>query len=147
MRVLIVCTGNTCRSPMAAAILEDLGRGADLEVRSAGVGTVEGLPAAAEAVTVAGGRGLSLAGHRSRPLDPELLEWADHVLVMERRHKRMVERLGAAEKVTLLSEYGGDAGDILDPLGLGEDVYEEVFNKLEKYLAAFLATERRPKPV
>jgi protein-tyrosine phosphatase len=145
MNVLLVCTGNTCRSPMGAAILERLAEGRDVHVRSAGTAAVPRATATAEARRVAGRRGLSLADHRSEPLTTELLEWADHVLAMEVYHKRVVERMGAAEKVTLLSEYGGDGGDIQDPIGLPEQVYEEVFEALWCHLAWFLETEQAPK--
>jgi protein-tyrosine-phosphatase len=145
MNVLLVCTGNTCRSPMAAAILERLGSDAGVNVRSAGVSAHEGYPATEEAARVAKSHGLSLDDHRTTPLTKDLLDWADHVLAMERHHKRVIERLGAAEKVTLLSEYGGLGEDVADPLGAGEEAYEAVFQELESYLENFLLTEQRPK--
>ena len=134
---------------MAEAVLRRIGAEHGIEVLSAGTGAVAGLPLAEEAVRVLARRGLALEGHASRPLTEELLEWADHVLAMERHHKRVVERMRAAEKVTLISEYGGDGGDVRDPIGLGEEAYEDVLSQLERYLSAFVATElapeRRPK--
>jgi len=130
---------------MAAAILESLGRAAAVEVRSAGTAAAEGERAAEPAERVAARHGLSLAGHRSTSLTLPLVEWADHVLTMEARHGQLVELLGAGEKVTLLSEYGGDGRDIPDPLGQGEEAYEEVFEALGRYVASFLETEERPK--
>ena len=146
MNVLLVCTGNTCRSPMAAAILDSLGSGRGVRVRSAGTSAVDGAPAAIEAQRVVERHALSLAAHRSTPLDSALLEWADHVLVMESYHRRVVEHMGAAEKVTLLSEYGGDGADIADPIGEPEETYEGVFLALRGYLENFLKTEQSPKP-
>ena len=145
MNVLVVCTGNTCRSAMAGAILERLGAERGVRVRSAGTAAVAGLRAAEEAVRTAERHGLSLAEHVTTPLTADLLDWADHVLVMEGYHRRLVCRMGAPEKVTLLSEYGGDGGDIPDPIGAGEDVYEDVYGRLETYLENFLVTEQRPK--
>jgi protein-tyrosine phosphatase len=145
MNVLLVCTGNTCRSPMAAVILESLGAERDVRVRSAGTGAASGAPAADEAQRVAGRHGLSLERHRSALLDPALLAWADHVLVMEAYHRRVVDHMGAAEKVTLLSEYGGDGQDIADPIGEPEETYERVFDALRSYLTNFLQTEQVPK--
>lgn len=145
MKVLMVCSGNTCRSPMAGAILERLARGRDVEVRSAGVAASEGAPASPEALRVAERHGLSLADHRSRPVTPDQVEWADLILPMETYQRRVVERMGAGEKVTLLSEYGGDGRDIADPWGHPEEIYEDVFRRLELYLSSFLETEHRPK--
>lgn len=145
MNVLVVCTGNTCRSAMAGAILARLGAESGLHVRSAGTAAAAGLPAAEEALRTAERHGLSLADHATTPLTADLLEWADHVLVMEGYHRRLVSRMGAPEKVTLLSEYGGDGGDIPDPVGAAEEVYEDVFGRLESYLENFLVTEQRPK--
>lgn len=145
MNVLLVCTGNTCRSPMAAVILISLGAERGVRVLSAGTDASHGVPASAEAQRVAEHHGLSLGAHRSTPLAPELVEWADHVLVMEGYHKRVVERMGAAEKVTLLSEYGGDGGDIADPIGGPAETYESLFSVLGGYLTSFLETEKVPK--
>jgi protein-tyrosine-phosphatase len=129
---------------MGAAILERLGKDRGVVVRSAGVGAVHGARAAPEAIRTARRHGLSLEDHGTIPLSPELLDWADHVLVMEGHHKRIVERWGAPEKVTMLSEYGGDGRDIPDPIGEGEDKYEEVFHDLDAYLNCFLKTEEKP---
>jgi protein arginine phosphatase len=145
MNVLVVCTGNTCRSPMAEVILSSLGVERGVRVRSAGTDAAHGVPASAEAQRVAERHGLSLAAHRSTPIALELVDWADHVLVMEGYHKRVVERLGAAEKVTLLSEYGGDGEDIVDPIGGPEETYERLFSTLGSYLVSFLETEKAPK--
>jgi protein-tyrosine-phosphatase len=131
---------------MAAAILESLGAKRDVKVRSAGTMAAAGAPAAAEAQRVVATHGLSLASHRSVPLEPALLDWADHVLVMEGHHRRLVEQWGAGEKVTLLSEYGGDGEDVADPIGEPDETYERVFQALRLYLVNFLETEQAPKP-
>src|SRR5215207_8062517 len=75
-RILFVCTGNTCRSPLAEAIAraEIERRGwKNVEVASAGLSAAEGSPATAEAVAVAGRAGIGLEGHRSRPLSPGMV--------------------------------------------------------------------------
>src|SRR5690606_10687714 len=110
--MLLVCSGNTCRSPMAedlaAKILADArGLGVeDLEtagvrVISAGVFAMPGQPAAAEAIEVMGKMGLDLSTHRSRTVTPELLREADVVFTMTEAHRRAVADMApwAADKV------------------------------------------------
>ncbi|OYD08002.1 low molecular weight protein arginine phosphatase [Paludifilum halophilum] len=92
MKVLFVCTGNTCRSPMAEALLRKMAREADLplEVRSAGVAAVPGAKAPEHAVTVMKDWEIDHASHRSRPVSQQLLQWADLVLTMTAGHRRMM---------------------------------------------------------
>ncbi|MFN2490447.1 MAG: low molecular weight protein arginine phosphatase [Actinomycetota bacterium] len=109
MRVLIGCTGNLCRSPMAAALMRHalVQRGReDIEVVSAGTMAGPGSPASPHAVTVLADRGVDLSEHRSRPLTRAEVLTADLVIAMERAHVREVTRLApeAAEKVLLLNE-------------------------------------------
>ena len=85
--VLVVCSGNTCRSPMAAAYLRQALAEAGapgVRVESAGLHAVPGLPAAAEAQEAVARDGLSLAEHRSRPLDEAAVAAADLILAMTR---------------------------------------------------------------
>src|SRR5437867_4662155 len=83
-RVLLVCTGNTCRSPMAAGeLLRALGGDADqIRVESAGTAAWEGQPATQPALRVASGGGVDLSGHRSRRVTPAMVRAADSVRVM-----------------------------------------------------------------
>jgi protein-tyrosine-phosphatase len=123
LRVLVVCTGNTCRSPLvAAALLDQLGPDrVRVDVGSAGTAAWEGQPATANAVAVAAQEGIDLAGHRSRRATPELARGADLVLVMEREHARAMQALGADPRRThVLSEWPepGDPGlPVSDPFG------------------------------
>ncbi|WP_170105586.1 low molecular weight protein arginine phosphatase [Desmospora activa] len=87
-RILFVCTGNTCRSPMAEALLRKKAdeRGLFLEVKSAGVSALPGVAASSPAVEVLAEKGINNRDHRSQPMTKELLKWADLVLTMTRSH-------------------------------------------------------------
>lgn len=121
--VLFVCSGNTCRSPMAEALLAAKMPG--LAVSSAGLATVPGLPASIGAIDAMDAYGLNLDYHRSRQLSSYLLADADLVLCMGQSHKQTI--LSAlpelADKVFTLGEYAGDAQDIADPFGGDAEEY------------------------
>jgi protein-tyrosine phosphatase len=132
MRLLFVCTGNTCRSPMAAVIArsEVARRGASVEVESAGTAAADGAPAMPEAIAAARERGLDLDAHRTKALTPALVESADHILVMTPEHGRRVQDLFPAASVTCL--------DVEDPIGRGEPAYREAWERLELSIGRFL---------
>ena len=138
--ILVVCTGNICRSPMAAAILRSriaaLGLSGELQVLSAGVHAEVGWQASRFAVTVLNERGIALAGHESQPLTVELLNQADLVLVMEEAHRQSIFYLAPQHlaKVFLLSEMAGRHSDVRDPYGGTHGEYVETVELLEKYI-------------
>ena len=137
-KILFVCTGNTCRSPMAEALMKDMIardsklRARGIEVDSAGFYPA-GLPASREAIGIMKEYGLDLKGHRSQLIDQNLLNWADLVLVMEREHENDIyeQYQNVDGKIYLLSEYVGDRGDIPDPWQRGLERFRECAVTLE----------------
>ncbi len=143
--ILLVCSGNTCRSPMAEGLCkrvlaeklriapERLGE-AGYEVLSAGVGAIGGMGASANAVEAMRRVGLDLAGHRSRPLTSDLVRQADRIWTMCRHHSDAVVRLvpEAAGKVERL-----DPGqDIQDPAGSDVEQYVQCLEQIRTALEA-----------
>ena len=140
VRVLFVCTGNTCRSPLAAAaLIAELGADADrVEVRSAGTSAWEGQPASDGTRDVAAREGIDLSSHRSRRATAPLVRAADFVFVMEPLHRIAVEALGAPrERVHVLSEWPepGEPGlPVSDPFGASREAYEECWRRIRTHL-------------
>lgn len=153
--IVFVCTGNTCRSPLAEALckkllsqrlgcaVEDLPR-RGFFVLSAGLAAMTGAPAADEAQVVAAESGANLGAHRSRLLTPELAAQADYLVVMTRGHLQALNnhfpRLGSRPR--LLSPQGDD---IADPIGQDQQVYQACAGQIGHYLEALVA-ELVPDP-
>ncbi len=144
-QILLVCTGNICRSPLAAALLERALReraAAGMEVTSAGTGAWDGAPVSEGAYLVGLERGLDLSGHRARLLTRELVEEADLILTMARHHRARVDELGGEGRVFVLGEYAGREGDdaeVSDPFGGDLDVYRDTLAELDAMLDAAVA--------
>jgi len=142
-RVLFVCTGNLCRSPMAEYILqrELSDRGADdVLVESAGTFAMEGNPAARKAVKEMEKQGIDMSGHRARALTRRMLEEADVVVVMEKQHELTALALmpDAGEKIVLMGKLvdGRDNHEIPDPYGSDEEFFSQTCDLIKKAAAA-----------
>jgi protein-tyrosine-phosphatase len=137
MQIVFICTGNTCRSPMAEAYLRKLCADAglkDIKISSAGTYTDDGQPPSHEALRTMKAAGIDISGHRSSRIHPETLSEADLILVMTRSHREWVLSLFPehASKTRLLLEYADRPGDeIADPAGGGEAVYRSCFEDMK----------------
>ncbi len=148
MKILLVCTGNTCRSPLAAAIGQKIATEAgrsDVEFSSAGTQAAEDAPATDEALLVGLERGLDLGSHKSRRLTRELIADQDLVLVMSDSHLDQVRALSLGPPVEMLAGFGGSESSrrsIADPFGGDLSVYRRTADELEVELRQVL--ERIP---
>jgi len=143
-RILVVCVGNICRSPMAEAILRHRLPQEGCVVGSAGLVAVEGsaLDPLAEAVLVA--NGLTGKGHVARQVDPSLVENADLVLTMERRHVAALQAIFPActGKTFLLGKWQRNA-DIADPYGHPRPAFEHTYRMIDTAVASWCARLER----
>lgn len=139
MNILFVCTGNTCRSPMAEAILRT--RKPDWHIRSAGLYANPGEPSSKGTAAVLDEKGITHEHHSSQVTE-ELLQWADAVLTMTASHKQLIDIHFPQfqDKVRLLKEADGD---VADPFGGTDADYRKTFEELDYYISDWLKRENK----
>ena len=145
--VLFVCTGNTCRSPMAEGLfnLAVKERG-DYETSSAGIAASKGAPCNPETAKLLGKRGIALDSFSSRMVSDEILSAATHVFAMTQGHLQALEARFPehSDKFYLVCEFveipnEGVGIDVPDPIGLGRRAYEEVAEMFDAAIPSIVA--------
>ncbi|MFA2810332.1 low molecular weight protein arginine phosphatase [Bacillus mycoides] len=138
-RVLFVCTGNTCRSPMAEALLRHYGEG-KFEVQSAGVFAYPGSDVSIHAKEALAEKGIVI-DHAAQQVNDTLVDWADIVVTMTENHKRTVLGYYPSVEKKLDTLYGltkGISKDISDPFGGSLSIYKETLEEMEKLVQTLL---------
>lgn len=150
MNILLVCTGNTCRSSMAEGIFKEqlkyAGRD-DFFVSSAGISAFEGDLANEKSIRVLKEAGIDISLHRARQLTKDLIESSDLILTMTVAHKETINRIivdssamTEGNKVHTLKEYAQLVSgekvnrsnlDIADPYGMDYNVYKKTMREIE----------------
>ncbi len=149
MKVLVVCSGNICRSPMGEVILQNLARAAnlDLQVSSAGTLDIDGAEASKNSVLVCRENDLGLENFRSTALSRVPLKDYQQILVMEPKHEVRVRELaeGMNVPIHLLRKFSGEDTSVLndlfeipDPIGKDISVYSESFVLIRRCMEGFL---------
>ncbi|NLM51708.1 MAG: low molecular weight protein arginine phosphatase [Firmicutes bacterium] len=138
-KLIFVCSGNTCRSPLAKVLARDIFAKAGLDdwaVDSAGTAALHGMSASGHALTAAHTLGLDLSLHQAKPITEMLAQEADLILVMTRAHKDFLLHTwpALAGKIYTIKEFVGEAGDVADPFGKTAAHYLETAQELQALL-------------
>lgn len=135
-RILVVCVGNVCRSPMAAAELSRrlAARGAGATVESAGIAALVGRPADPLAQELMRARGIDLSGHRARQFTPDLARTFELILVMSAEQQRALERMlpSARGRVQRIGRWGGF--DVPDPYRCARGAFVQALELIDRGL-------------
>jgi len=138
-RILIVCVGNICRSPMAEVLLrKHLGEGNDIVVESAGLAALVGNSVDPLVERVLAANGLTGEGHAARQVTPEMLGKADLVLAMQKRHMDAIHAIApqARGKTFLMGRWDGNC-EVPDPYGKTLPIFEDSYALIDRTAQAW----------
>lgn len=130
-KLIFVCTGNTCRSPMAATIFNSMETNSDIEVLSRGLVVLFSEPSNPRADTVLKSHNLDLKDHKSQDLKNSDITEETLILTMtEKQKENIIEHFENTEDVFTIKEFVGESGDVEDPYGGSLIEYEECYAEL-----------------
>lgn len=137
MNILFICTGNTCRSPMAEGYLRNLVERSgekNIAVLSAGLMAMPGQPASPYSIEILKEQGIDIESHRSRNVERSFVEASTWVLTMTESHKQMLihQFPEFTDKIKTLSEFIGESGEIQDPFGGTKEDYQKASEDIHK---------------
>lgn len=134
MKIVFVCTGNTCRSPMAQAILmkkiDDL-HIYGVEVDSCGLAANEGDSVNEKTINYLESIGINNFKHSAQNITNDIVSSSEYIITMTKKYKVFLSQCIAKEKLYCMDDFTGD-GDILDPYGCDQQVYNETGKQIEK---------------
>lgn len=135
LKLLFICTGNTCRSPMAEGLAREM-FGDSVQVGSAGMEACDGESASINAIEVLKGQNVDLSRHRSRRIKAELMANADWIIPMTQAHEGHLRRLFPqhAEKTRYLGDWGDRKRDVLDPWNGSLADYRQTAHEIRQLL-------------
>lgn len=134
--ILFVCTGNTCRSSMAEAMLKDMMKGEDVHIYSRGVSAIENMNASKQAIRVMENMGIDMRAHKSKLLTKKDVDKADIILTMTTNHKSLVLNLypSSKEKLYTLKEFANKDVDIDSILDEINEIYKDINKKRNRLM-------------
>ena len=130
MNILFVCTGNTCRSPMAEGILKSLNK--DIDVCSRGLYVPDATAPSYGSINAMEKMDIDISSHRSKQLTYADCDDADLIITMTDSHKKTILQAceSCSEKTFTLAEFAGEEGDISDPFGRDDNAYYECAKRI-----------------
>lgn len=142
MNMYFICTGNTCRSPLAEALAAHAG----IQAKSAGIYAIDGAPISKNSAQLLAEAGMPFTPH-SNEVTAENMQWAHAVLTMTAGHRDALrfQFPEHAEKIATLKEYAGETADldIIDPFGGSLALYRATFQEIEKYIGMINARQKK----